>query len=82
MPTPEPTIDLKELSRIWRIQTDEPKRQYSLANIVQQYCKVSRNKPYRLLRVTAVMTACGEQALAEMVDGQLRPAEPHRRDSA
>lgn len=67
MPTPDPTIDLRELSRTWRIQTDELKRQYSLANIVQQYCKVTINKPYRLLRVTAVMTASGKQVLAKMV---------------
>ena len=84
MPTPDLTIDLKELSRTWRLQTDALKRQYSVANIVQQYCKASRNQPYHLLRVTAVMTAesDGSDALGEWVGGQLCPAEPHLRDSA
>jgi hypothetical protein len=84
MPTPDPSIDLKELSRSWRLQTDALKRQYSLANIAQQFCKASRNKPYHLLRVTAVLTvqSDGSEALGEWVDGQLLPAEPHLRDSA
>jgi len=89
MPIPEPTIELKEFSHAWQLQTDALKRQYSLANIIQQFCKASRNKPYHLLRVTAVMTAPSDEAhgdeskpLGEWVDGQLRPAEPYLRDSA
>jgi hypothetical protein len=84
MPVPQPTIELRELSRAWKIQTDALKRQYSLENILQQYCKVTKLKPYHLLRVTAVMTAKsdGSKPLGEWVDGQLLPAEPLLRDSA
>lgn len=73
-------ILLRNIDQKWIKNITKNKEYYNIRNIYKEYCK--KTAPYKILRVTAVMTARddGTQPLAKIENGEVIPIEPYLRN--